>query len=110
MFTPAVTLHLRFTVKPGMRQALIDFLREAIPYYDRDGTSRTRLLEDPHNDHRFIEVVEYASQAAYERGEHEVEHDPKMKELIARWRDLLDGPPMVEVWKEATDEVVDSSD
>jgi quinol monooxygenase YgiN len=98
--TPAVSLHLRFTVKPGLREDFLDFLREAIPYYDRRGDSRTRLLEDPADDHRFIEVVEYASQAAYERGEHDVEHDPTMQGLLARWRNLLDGPPTVEVWRE----------
>ena len=98
--TPAVSLHLRIKVKEGKREALFAFLREAIPFYDRRGDSRTRLLADPHDDHRFIELIEYDTQEAYERGEWEVEHDPEMQAYLKRWRELLAEPPVVEVWRE----------
>lgn len=95
----AVELHLRLRVHPGGRGALLGFLREAVPYYESPGGIRVGLLESADDPDRFVEVVEYATEAAYEADQRRVEQDERMKTLLARWRELLAEPPVVEVYR-----------
>lgn len=100
MAKPArIDLHLRFRVKPGKRGEFLEFLRGAIPFYEAPGGIAVRLLEDLKDDHRFIELVLYDDEGAYARDQERVAHDPAMKELLARWRALLEAPPVVEVYR-----------
>jgi quinol monooxygenase YgiN len=94
-----VELHLRCRVKPGGREAFFEFLRGAIPFYESPGGIAVHLLEDAADDHRFIEMVRYESEAAYQRDQERVERDPEMRAYLARWRALLAEPPAVEVYR-----------
>ena len=94
-----IDLHLRVRVKPGMRDTFLDFLREATPFYESPGGIEIRLLQDMNDDHRFIELVLYRDEAAYRQDQHRVEHDPTMRKYLARWRELLAEPPVVEVYR-----------
>lgn len=91
-------LHLRIRVMPGRRDEFLAFLREVIPFYESPGGITIRLLEDLHDDHRFIEFVHYADRETYRRDQERVEHDPLMKEFLHRWRGFLAEPPAVEVY------------
>lgn len=94
-----IDLHLRCRVSPGRRDEFLAFLREAIPFYESPGGIEIRLLEDLHDDHRFIELVLYEDEATYQRDQERVAHDPTMKGYLARWRALLAEPPVVEVYR-----------
>lgn len=94
--TPVV-LHLYIRVLPGREAKLIEFLRGARPFYEEPGGIRVRLLQDADDPLRFIEIVEYADRAAFERDDRRVNSDPTMQRYLAEWRQLLDGP--VEVRK-----------
>lgn len=94
-----IDLHLRIRVKPGLRGAFLDFLREATPFYEAPGGIEVRLLQDMHDDHRFIELVLYDDEAAYAGDQSRVANDPAMKAYLARWRELLVEPPVVEVYR-----------
>lgn len=94
-----VDLHLRVRVKPGMRDAFFAFLREATPFYEAPGGIEVRLLEDMQDDHRFVELVLYEDEAVYARDQERVKNDPEMQAWLARWRALLEGPPVVEVYR-----------
>jgi quinol monooxygenase YgiN len=96
---PPIELHLRIRVAAEQREAFLAFLTEAIPVYERPGGIRIRLLEDAGDAGRFIEVVEYDSQEAFDRDQERVEQDPESRALLERWRALLDGPPQVEVYR-----------
>lgn len=98
MAITSVTLHLRIIVKPGRRAEFFKFLREAIPFYESPGGIRVRLLQDLADDHRFIEVVEYADRGAYERDQERVRTDREMGWFLARWREHLAAPPEVEAY------------
>jgi quinol monooxygenase YgiN len=97
---PRVILHLRIRILPGRRDALLAFLREAIPFYERPGGIRVSLYEDAADADRFIEVVEYADRAAFDADQRRVENDPEMRAWLERWRELLQGPPEVEVYRD----------
>jgi quinol monooxygenase YgiN len=94
-----IDLHLRVRVAPGRRDEFLAFLREAIPYYESPGGIEIRLLQDKADDHRFIELVLYENEQAYDRDQQRVASDPIMNRYLNRWRSLLAEPPQVEVYR-----------
>lgn len=94
-----IELHLRGHSVPGRRADLVDFLAEAIPFYERPGGIRVRVLWDTADPDRFVEIIEYADQAAHDRDQLRVERDPQMRGYLERWRALLDAPPQVETYE-----------
>jgi quinol monooxygenase YgiN len=97
-----VDLHLRCRVATGRRGEFLAFLREAIPFYESPGGIKVYLWQDVNDDHRFIELVCYADEAAFQRDQERVGHNPEMKAYLARWRSLLAEPPVVEVYRLVT--------
>ena len=97
---PAVSVHLRICIEPGRTDELRLFLREPIPFYESPGGVRVRLLGGADAPHRFIEVVEYASEDAYLKDEERVRSDATMAQYLARWRALLAEPPTVETYRD----------
>jgi hypothetical protein len=98
---PVIELHLRGRVQPGRGADLVAFLREAIPYYEKPGGIRVRLMWDAGDPDRFVEVVEYADRDTHDGDQVRVAEDPRMRELLLRWRELLAEPPHVETYVHA---------
>ncbi|HET9140777.1 putative quinol monooxygenase [Actinophytocola sp.] len=94
-----IELHLRGRVAPGRREDLVAFLRQAIPFYERPGGIRVRLMWDVADPDRFIEVVEYADQQSHDDDQARVADDPEMSDYLRRWRELLAEPPQVETYR-----------
>lgn len=99
-----VVLHLTLNCRDPSGEELKDFLREAIPFYESLPGVKIRLLEGPERG-RFVEVVEYESENAFDRDHIRLSEDPKMINYIARWRELLIEPPLVEQLTEVTSEI-----
>lgn len=97
--TGRIDLHLRFRLKPGMRETYFAFLAEGKPFYEAPGGIEVRLLTDLKDDHSFIELILYDDLATYQRDQHRVENDTEMKVFLQRWRELLAEPPVVEVYR-----------
>lgn len=97
-----IHLHLHIRVPQTNRAAFLAFLREAIPVYESPGDIRIRLIEDVRDPERFIEIVEYATRAAYDADQHRVATDPAMRSYLDRWRTLLAAPPTVEAFSEVS--------
>ncbi len=94
-----IELHLRGRVAAGRRLDFEEFLAEAIGFYESPGGIRVRVLWDVTDSERFVEVIEYADQAAHDRDQLRVENDVRMRDFLERWRDLLEGPPDVETYE-----------
>lgn len=94
-----IEVHLRGKVAPGRRADLVEFLKQAIPFYESPGGIRVRVLWDETDPDRFDEVIEYVDQAAHDRDQFRVNNDVQMRNMLQRWRGLLDGPPQVETFK-----------
>ena len=90
-----IELHLRGRATPGRRSELVEFLREAIPFYEAPGGIHVRVLWDLADQDRFVEVVEYIDRETYDRDQARVEHDATMQAYLRRWRSLLAEPPHV---------------
>lgn len=100
--THPTVLRLSIVARPGARQALLDFLREAAPYYEAPGGIRMRLLQDANNPDKFIEEFEYATSEAFETDNLRVENDPVMRSYLDRWRALLADKAEVTVYHDVT--------
>jgi hypothetical protein len=94
-----IELHLLGKTIAGRRSDLIAFLREAIPFYERPGGIRVRILwclEDPD---RFVEIIQYDDAETYTLDQARAAHDPEMLGYLSRWRALLVEPPRVRTYQ-----------
>lgn len=98
-WAPAVEIHLRIRVPESRRGALLEFLAEAVPFYESPGGIRVTLLREAGDPERYIERIGYRTEADYERDRHRVESDPEMRAMLERWRAIIEGPPVVEVYR-----------
>lgn len=96
----AVELHLRIEVEADNLASFHAFLREAIPFYETPGGIEVALLADSDDPRRFIERIRYRDEVAYRADQVRVETDSEMKRYLARWRELLAAPPVVEVYRQ----------
>src|SRR6266545_7977589 len=94
-----IELHLRGRAASGRRADLVAFLREAIPFYERPGGIRIRLMWDVRDPDRFAEVVEYVDQHSHDLDQVRVADDPQMNDYLRRWRELLAEPPVIETYR-----------
>ena len=109
MTSPALVLHLRIRARDGQREPLLQFLAEARPFYESPGGITMRVFQHHSDDHAFIEVFEYDSEETFKRDERRVATDPKMKQVLELWRSLLEGPPVVEVYRDVSESLSPSS-
>jgi hypothetical protein len=92
---PIVTLSYR--VAPERREELLRFLRGAAPFYEQPGGVRVALWESVDEPGTFLELVAYATEAAYAKDQDRVEHDPEMKAVLGRFRALVDDGPLARI-------------
>lgn len=83
---------LVYRVKPERRAALLAFLRDQFPFYERPGGLRMALWESVDDPGLVLELVAYADESSYARDQERVEKDPEMRAVLARWKELVDGP------------------
>jgi quinol monooxygenase YgiN len=98
-----VVLHLRIRASKGKRDALLEFLRSAIPFYEHPQGIKVRVLQSVDDRDAFIEIIEYESWDKYQQDNARVETDRMMRDYLERWRGLLLEPPKVELYAELTD-------
>ena len=81
------------------RDELLVFLREATPVYEAPGGIRVTLVREAGDPERYIERIEYRTEADFAEDQQRVEHDPRSRALVERWREILLEPPVVEVYR-----------
>ncbi|HUI97682.1 MAG TPA: hypothetical protein VLX44_18140 [Xanthobacteraceae bacterium] len=94
------TLHLKFTMPaadPGQLSALI---KSAKPFYEFFGTTRVRLLQNVDDPGRFIQVIDYETDAEVELNRQRIASDPRLQGFIQAWRTMLPGAVEVDVYQE----------
>jgi hypothetical protein len=87
---PIVTLTYR--VAPERRAALLAFLRDTFPFYERPGGIRMGLYESADEPGLVLELVAYADEAAYLADQERVENDAEMLATLGRFKELVGGP------------------
>lgn len=92
MLPPAPIVSLVYRLPPERRSALLEFLEEALPLYERPGGVRVGLYESLDEPGLFLELVSYASTGAYEADQLRVDQDPEMVATLARFKAVVSGP------------------
>lgn len=100
-----IHLHLGIRVKEGQPTALVDFLREAVPYYEAPGGIRVRLLQSRDDRNRFIEVVECDSSEHFAADERRVAAHAEMQGYLRQWRSLLEDGVAAEAYDDLTEQI-----
>jgi len=103
--TVPVALHLYIRVREGCEAKLMAFLRHARHFYEAPGGIRVRLLRDATDPRRFVEIIEYEDEAAFQQDDHRANTDPTMRRHLDEWRSLLDGEIHVKKYQELTAEL-----
>jgi len=88
-------LFLKIKVDEGREEDLIEFLCEAIAYYEESGRQKLRLLQNYDDRELFFEIIEYEDKKAFDCDSKRVGNDKKMKKLLERWREILQQPPEI---------------
>ncbi|MGA2530702.1 MAG: hypothetical protein ABSG36_16285 [Acidimicrobiales bacterium] len=102
VWRPSVFVHLRIRVALDRQAEFRSFLLEAIPYYEAPGGIRVALLSRDAEPDRFIELIEYVDERAYQLDNERTRSDSTMRQYLARWRSMLAEPPKVEVYRKAS--------
>jgi amino-acid N-acetyltransferase len=92
MIPPEPIVALAYRIPHARRDELLAFLREALALYERPGAIRVGLFESADEPGLFLELVAYATDAAYEADQLRVDHDAEMVAMLARFRDTVGGP------------------
>ncbi|MBI2566101.1 MAG: methyltransferase domain-containing protein [Candidatus Schekmanbacteria bacterium] len=89
---PGPIVALVYRIPPESRTEMVAFLRRAFPLYERPGGIRMGLFESADEPGLVLELVAYDSDEAYLRDQERVERDPKLREVLAEWKRLVNGP------------------
>ena len=94
------TLHLRFTLPGGDPAQLSALIKSAKPFYEFFGTTRVKLLKNVDDTARFIQVIDYETDAEVELNRQRIASDPRLQGFIQAWRAMLPGAVEVDVYQE----------
>jgi hypothetical protein len=94
------TLHLKFTLPAADPAQLSALIKSAKPFYDFFGTTRVRLLQNVDDPARFIQVIDYETDASVEVNRQRIASDPRLQGFVQAWRAMLPGAVEVDVYQE----------
>jgi len=97
-----VQLRLR-TPAPDITQ-LTSFVNAAMPFYRVFGCTQVRLLQNVDDPAKFVQIIEYETEASLEQSRQRVASDPVVQGYLQAWRSLFPGAVEVDVYQEVASE------
>jgi len=94
------TVHFKFTMPAADPAQLSTMIKSSKPFYEFFGTTRVHLLQNVDDPARFIQVIEYETDAAAEINRQRIASDPRMQGFLQVWRAMLPGVLEVDVYQE----------
>ena len=94
------TLHFKFTMPAADPAQLSALIKSAKPFYEFFGTTRVRLMQNVDDPARFIQVIDYETDAEVELNRQRIASDPRLQGFIQAWRTMLPGAVEVDVYQE----------
>jgi hypothetical protein len=99
--TPATvkrTLHLKFTAPSSDPKQLAALVRAARPFYEFFGGKEVRLLQNVDDPSRYIQIIEYETDANIELNRQQLASDPRMQGALQAWRTAVSGAIDIDVF------------
>jgi quinol monooxygenase YgiN len=94
------TLHLKFTLPGANSDQLLTLMRTAAPFFQMFGNAHFRLLRNADDQTKFIQVIEYETQEAFELNRQSLASDMRFQTYIQAWRAMLPGALEIDVYQE----------
>ena len=94
------TLHLRFTLPASEPAQILAMVRAATPFYEFFGGTTIKLLQNVDDPSKYIQVIEYETDEAFEINRQRIASDPRMQGYLQAWRAVLPGAVEIDVFKE----------
>jgi hypothetical protein len=94
------TLHLKFTLPSADPAQLSVMVKSMKPFYEFFGTTRVHLLQNVDDPARFIQVIEYETDATVEVNRQRIVSDVRLQGFLQAWRMLVPGAIEIDVYQE----------
>lgn len=82
---------MSYSVAPENRAALLRFMAETIPFYEKPGGIRVKLYESADEPGTFLELVAYSSRKVYDEDQYRIENDAEYRKVLAQWHSFFKG-------------------
>ena len=93
------TLHIKFTAPSADPKQMHALVQAGRPFYEFFGGKNVRLLQNVDDPSRFVQIVEYETDADIEMNRQQIASDPRMQASLQMWRGVA-GAVEFEVFKD----------
>jgi hypothetical protein len=94
------TLHLKFTAPSADPKQLLALVQAGRPFYEFFGGKNVRLLQNVDDPARFVQIVEYETDAGIEMNRQQIASDARMQASLQMWRSVVAGAVELEVFRD----------
>jgi len=94
------TLHVKFTLPGADAQQLHTMMQAAAPFYQAFGGGPMKLLQHADNPARFIQVIEYETQASLEQSRQQIASDTNVQAYVQAIRTFVPGAVEVDIYRD----------
>ena len=94
------TLQLRFTLPTADSTQLAAMIKAAAPFYQMFGKAEVRLLQNVDDPAKFIQLIEYEADEAWELNRQRIASDARMQAYLQTWRTMFPGALEIDVFEE----------
>jgi len=96
------TLQLRFTAPSTDPKHLYALVQAARPFYEFFGGTQVRLLQNVDDPGRYVQIIEYETDADIEINRQKIASDARMQSAIQMWRTVTSGAVEIDVFRDVT--------
>jgi len=95
------TLHLKFTAPSADPKYLSTLVEAARPFYEFFGGKVIKLLQNVDDPARFVQVIEYETDAKLEMTRQQFASDARWQAMLQMWRSATSGSVELDIYADA---------
>jgi len=96
------TLQLRFTLPSADSTQVVAMIKAGAPFFIQVfGDAKVRLLQNVDDPARFVQLIEYEANEAWELSRQRIAGDARMQAYLQTWRTMFPGTVEIDVYQEA---------
>ena len=95
------TLHLKFTAPSADPKHLNNLVQVAKPFYEFFGGKVVKLLQNVDDPSRFVQVIEYETDAKLEVTRQQLASDRHWQNMLQMWRSATQGSVEMDIYMDA---------
>jgi hypothetical protein len=96
------TLQLKFTAPSSDPKHLLALVQAARPFYEFFGGTQVRLLQNVDDPGRYVQIIEYETDADIEVNRQKIASDARMQSALQMWRSVTSGAVEIDVFRDVS--------